>query len=63
MLATPAVMPAASVGETAGMAGLATRSTAGDSSCTGTVFVNGTTDLSPAQLLFPAAIRNARGVP
>ena len=46
MLATPAVMPAASVGETADMAGLAARSTAGDSSCTGTVFENGTTDLS-----------------
>ena len=39
-------MPAVSVGETADIAGLATRSTAGDSSCTGTIFGNGTTDLS-----------------
>ena len=38
-------MPADSVGETANMAGLAARSTAGDSSCTGTVFENGATDL------------------
>jgi len=49
LLATPAVMPADSVGETADMAGLAARSTAGDSSCTGTVFKNGTTDLSRTQ--------------
>jgi len=48
LLATPAVVPAASVGETADMAGLAARSTAGDSSCTGTVFEYGTTDLSRA---------------
>jgi hypothetical protein len=37
LLATPAVMPALSVGETADMAGLAARSTAGYSSCTGTI--------------------------
>jgi len=45
LLATPAVMPVDYVGETADMAGLAARSTPGDSSCTGTVFENGATDL------------------
>jgi hypothetical protein len=43
-------MPAVSVGETADIAGLAARSTAGDSSCTGTIFGNGTADLSHTPL-------------